>query len=141
MVRKVRVPQCVQLKSQVSTPRVLVIEVRNVHGERLDKQSSVTELIGNLRNTPRFAQREGVPYRPDTCSFNQRFSERERLYGKDMHCPAEWRSWVKTSGILPDAAIPGATGDILPETVETLMGYLGVSDTCMHSLRGLSVSH
>lgn len=56
--------------------------------------------------------------------------EYERLYGKDMNCPAEWRNWIKTSGVLPDLVIPGAVGDILPETVETLMTYLGVSDTC-----------
>ena len=30
--------------------------------------------------------------------------------------------------------VPGAIGDILPETVETLMSYLGVSDTCGYSL-------
>ena len=59
--------------------------------------------------------------------------ERERLYGKDMPCPPEWRNWIKTSGVLPDAIIPGAIGDVLPETVETLMSYLGVSDTCMQS--------
>ncbi|KAF9646384.1 hypothetical protein BDM02DRAFT_3171746, partial [Thelephora ganbajun] len=90
-----------------------MVEVRNVHGERLDRESSVTELIDSLRKAPRFAHQ----------------GERERLYGKDMHCPAEWSSWIKTSGVLPDAIIPGATGDILPETVETLMSYLGVSDT------------
>ena len=71
--RKVRVPPYFQFKSQVSTPHVLVIEVRNVHGERLDKESSVTELITSLRNTPRFAQQEGMSYYPDTCGFNQLF--------------------------------------------------------------------
>jgi len=56
------------------------------------------------------------------------------LYGKDMHCPQEWKNWIKASGVLPEMIIPGAIGDILPETVETLMSYLGVSDTCGHSL-------
>jgi hypothetical protein len=62
------------------------------------------------------------------------FPERERLYGKDMHCPSEWRDWVKTSDALPSVVVPGATGDVLPETVETLMSYLGISDTCTHNL-------
>lgn len=63
--------------------------------------------------------------------LRQTFSlERERLYGKDMHCPPEWKNWIKTSEVLPKVVIPGATGDILPGTVETLMAYLGVSDTC-----------
>ena len=62
-------------------------------------------------------------------------TERERLYGKDMHCPPEWRNWINTSGVLPDMVIPGATGDILSEKVETLMSYLGVSDTCTHNTR------
>lgn len=51
-----------------------------------------------------------------------------------MHCPSEWKNWIKTSGVLPDVIIPGAIGDILPETVETLMSYLGVSDTCGDSI-------
>ena len=72
-----------------------------------------------------------------TISTNFFSPELERLYGKDIHCPPEWRTWIKTSGVLPDVVIPGATGDILPETVETLMSYLGVSDTCTHGLRGL----
>lgn len=123
------------------TSRVSVVEVRNVHGERLDRESSITELIDSLRDAPRFAQPEGMTYLPFTCDFNQPpFTERERLYGKDMHCPEEWRNWIKTSGVLPDAVIPGATGDVLPETVETLMGYLGVSDTCIYSFRSLPMA-
>ena len=137
-----RVFQHFHFKPQVLTSRVSVVEVRNVHGERLDRESSITELIDSLRGAPRFAQPEGMVHLPYTCGFNQLFfPERERLYGKDMHCPAEWRNWIKTSGVLPDVVIPGATGDVLLETVETLMGYLGVSDTCMHSLRSLSIGH
>lgn len=117
---------------------VSVVEVRNVHGERLDRESSITELIDSLRDAPRFAQPEGMTYLPFTCDFNQLlFPERERLYGKDMHCPEEWGNWIKTSGVLPDVVVPGAAGDLLPETVETLMSYLGVSDTCIYNLRSL----
>jgi hypothetical protein len=141
--RKVRVSQYFYSKLRVSTSRISVVEVRNIHGERPDKQSSITELINTLRDAPRFAQPGGMAHIPYICDLNQVFfsSERERLYGKDMHCPAEWRNWVKTSGVLPDVVIPGATGDVLPESVETLMGYLGVSDTCMHSLHSLSIGH
>lgn len=89
------------------------VEVRNVHGERLDRESTVAELISSLRRAPPFAYQ----------------GEHERLYGKDMSCPSEWKNWIETSGVLPHAVIPGATGDILPETVETLMSYLGISDT------------
>ena len=119
-----------------------MVQVRNIHGERIDRESSITELLGSLRNVPQFAQPEGMIYLPYTCGFQlTSFPERERLYGKDIHCPAEWRNWIKTSGVLPHVVIPGATGDILPETVETLMSYLGVSDTCMHNLRSLPIGH
>lgn len=122
----------------VLTSCLSVVEAHNVHGERPDKKLTVTELIDSVRNAPRFAHQGGMacyptPTPPPQLMF---LPERERLYGKDMHCPAEWRGWIKTSGVLPDMVIPGATDDILPETVETLMSYLGVSDTCTYGLRG-----
>ena len=52
---------------------VSVVEVRNVHGERLDRKSSVTDLINSLRNVPRFAQQEGMTYYPYACGFDQLF--------------------------------------------------------------------
>lgn len=44
---------------------VLVVEVRNLHGERLDRELTITELIDSLRNTPRFAQQGGTVYSVD----------------------------------------------------------------------------
>lgn len=53
-----------------------------------------------------------------------------------MHCPSEWRDWINAAGVLPNVVIPGATGDVVSESVETLMSYLGISDTCTYSFRG-----
>lgn len=47
---------------QVSTSRVPVVEVRNVHGDRLDRESTITELIDSLRNAPPFAHQGGMAY-------------------------------------------------------------------------------
>lgn len=58
--RKVRVPQNFQLKPQASTSCISVVEVRNMHGERVDRELSLTELIDSLRNAPRFAQQDGI---------------------------------------------------------------------------------
>ena len=133
MGRKVRAPSNFQYIQKVLITSVSVVKAHNVHGERLDKELSVTEFINSMRNTPRFAHQGGMTLHPYAYTPQLTFPlERERLYGKDMHCPTEWRNWIKTSGVLPDVVIPGTTGDVLPETVETLMSYLGVSDTCMH---------
>ena len=70
---KVRVSRYFHFKPQVPTSRVSVVEVRNVHGERLDRESTITELIGSLRGAPRFAQPEGVTYLSYTCDFNRLF--------------------------------------------------------------------
>jgi hypothetical protein len=71
MDHKVRVSQYFHFKPQVLTSSGSVIEVRNVHGERLDKESSITELIDSLRDVPRFAQPEGVTHLPYNCDFSQ----------------------------------------------------------------------
>lgn len=71
--RKARASQHFYFKPQVLIPRVSVVEVRNVHGERLDRESSITELIDSLRDAPRFAQPEGMVHLPYTCGFNQLF--------------------------------------------------------------------
>ena len=102
----------------------------------------MAELIGSLRRAPPFAYQGGTTYitsRAYPFSLTG-FLEHERLYGKDMDCPSEWKNWIKTSGVLPHAVLPGATGDVLPETVETLMSYLGISDTCMPSIPRLSIA-
>ena len=49
----------------------LVVEVRNLHGERLDRELTITELIDNLRTAPRFAQQGGMVYSPCICTFSQ----------------------------------------------------------------------
>lgn len=56
------------------TTRTSVVEVCNVHGERLAKQLSVAEFIDNMRNAPQFAHQEGLPCHSYACTFNQRFS-------------------------------------------------------------------
>jgi hypothetical protein len=115
------------------TSRVSV-EVRNVHGEGLDGQSTVAELIDNLRNAPPSAHQGGTTCNFVTCDFTLTcLSEPERLHGKDIHCPPEWRNWISSSGAPPSVVIPGAAGDVLPESIETFKTYLGVSDTCTYT--------
>lgn len=128
-------------KYQLPRSCISVVKVRNVHGERLDRELTVTELIDNLRNAPPFASQGGTTHRFAHLRFPLTHPpERERLYGKDMYCPLEWKDWINTSGVLPNGVIPGATGDILSETVETLMSYLGISDTCTRSFMALSTN-
>lgn len=68
--RKVRVPSKFRYRPQVLTSRVLAVEARNVHGERLDKELSVTEFIHNMRNAPRFAHQGGISHHPYTYTPN-----------------------------------------------------------------------
>jgi hypothetical protein len=78
MGHKVRVFQHFLSKYQMSTSCVSVVEVRNVHGERLDRESTVTELIDNLRNAPPFANQEGTAYLFAFLRFPTNISSRTR---------------------------------------------------------------
>ncbi|KAK2466776.1 hypothetical protein APHAL10511_001034 [Amanita phalloides] len=71
----------------------------------------------------------------DTCRAASPFrteDERERLYGKDVDCPKEWRQSL--GQIIPEPLQPESTYDLLANQpfkgrVETLMCYVGISDT------------
>ncbi|KAL0063745.1 hypothetical protein AAF712_009302 [Marasmius tenuissimus] len=92
------------------------ISVRNVcSGE--DRVMEMSEFIGVSRSMPEFAE-------PD---------EKERLYGKDAPCPPEWNENLHC-GSIPRRLLPDSQSNLLnnlPEIkrVETLMCYIGVSDT------------
>ncbi|KAK1236012.1 hypothetical protein PQX77_000781 [Marasmius sp. AFHP31] len=92
------------------------ISVRNVcSGE--DRVMGMSEFIEVSRGMPTFAE-------PD---------EKERLYGKDAPCPPEWNEYLHC-GSIPRRLLPENQSNLLnnlPESkrVETLMCYIGVSDT------------
>lgn len=66
---------------------VLVVEVRNLHGERLDRELTITELIDSLRNAPRFAQQGGTVYSPYICASNQLFARTRTLVRQGCPLP------------------------------------------------------
>ncbi|CAK5277382.1 unnamed protein product [Mycena citricolor] len=110
--------------SQDFTPEWLMVErgeenisVRNVHS-RIDSNMRMDEFVRGARRAPCFAT-EG---------------EAERLYGKDVRCPAEWETFLLQGGVVPAEMTPGASSNLLnnlPEDdqPETLMCYLGIGDT------------
>lgn len=67
-------------KFQVSTSCIPVVQVRNVHGERLDRETTVTELIDNLRNAPPFADEGGKAYHFVHLRFPTDMSSRTRAF-------------------------------------------------------------
>jgi hypothetical protein len=105
------------LRVYASPTNIAVIEARNIHGNRKDQKLLLSELVDCTRAAPPFAT-------PD---------ETSRLYGKDMECPSEWQEWLATRFAL-DALRPCGSADLMHSTVQTLMCYLGISDTCKLSV-------
>ncbi|KAJ6496998.1 hypothetical protein C8R47DRAFT_972763 [Mycena vitilis] len=92
------------------------ISVRNIH-DRTDKNIPLSDFIARTRETSSFA----AP------------GEKERLYGKDVECPPEWKKFLH-SGVFPQYLAPDAPENLLntlpkQDRPETLMCYLGVGDT------------
>ncbi|KAJ7489299.1 hypothetical protein FB451DRAFT_1024482 [Mycena latifolia] len=105
------------------------ISVRNVYG-RSDKSITLSDFIARTRTLSPFA----TPGEP------------ERLYGKDVQCPAEWNTFLHNGGVVPRFLSPEGPANLLnnlPKAMqpETLMCFLGIGDTftpCHRDLCALS---
>ncbi|KAI6150523.1 hypothetical protein BKA82DRAFT_122733 [Pisolithus tinctorius] len=91
--------------------------VRNVH-DWSDSQIPLPDFIEKMRTSSPYATPQ----------------EKERLYGKDGDCPAEWTKWLTEGGVIPDEVLFNGSDDFLkflPESakVQTLMCYMGIGDT------------
>ncbi|KAJ7449946.1 hypothetical protein FB451DRAFT_744980 [Mycena latifolia] len=93
------------------------ISARNVY-DRSDKSITLSDFIARTRTLSPFATPE----------------EPERLYGKDVHCPAEWNTFLHNGEVVPRFLSPEGPENLLnnlpkAEQPETLMCYLGIGDT------------
>ncbi|KAJ7219411.1 hypothetical protein GGX14DRAFT_356277 [Mycena pura] len=93
------------------------ISARNVH-DRTDKALLLSDFIKNARATSHFV----TP------------GEKERLYGKDVPCPSEWKKFLHTGAVIPASLAPDGPDNVLnnlpkADRPETLMCYLGIGDT------------
>ncbi|KAF7323091.1 JmjC domain-containing protein [Mycena chlorophos] len=95
---------------------IAAISARNVH-TRTDQEIPLVEFLAKTRAMSHLAVG----------------GEQERLYGKDVPCPAKYRKFLHEAGVVDPSMAPDGQNLLknLPknEQPETLMCYLGVGDT------------
>lgn len=88
-----------------------------------DKYVKWIDFIQQSRSKTTFAVPGGVLRQTANTAYSLGIDnsiETERLYGKDVDCPPDWRRWLRASGVIPSPVIPGSSNDLLRHVLKSV---------------------